>query len=589
MRKIIILILTLTLLQVQIAYSITPIRPLEIDPSAKKQTEILQTNLDKFYKEINLRRRGEGIKIAIIDTGIGVYPEYSKFKTNSCFTDKNYKKTKQKGDKRFTNNKVIVSRVFNSDPNYQDEKESRAISPHGSHVAGIIACNTSTDAYLQGGYAGKIEGIAPYAQLGSYVVFPGENMIPTSEDIAKAIVSATDDKMDIINMSIGNTREDENDEIIHQAVIYAINKGVVVVAASGNDGPWKNTIFAPAQFKEVITVGSVTGGRKLIIEAKTENLTLKGEVGTLGVPKKSVKGRVIFGGVDNRETFACKKEDISDEVSNKIAIIERGECFFADKIKNLASKNALGAIIVSYDENPSPSISSPYQENVDLPTLIVKKSEGDKLKEIVKEKDIELTFNLPKLKRSESINTLSSFSSRGDNSINKPDILAPGENIISSISSSSEFDNCSQEGTCFALMSGTSMSAPYITGIIALLKQKYKFNNKELKSLILHTGSSKNVSNRENEGYGLVNPIEILKQNFIIKEDYLKGTTLTIKNIRNKSISVEFIGDNIISENIKLKPYEERKILVKIKNGDMESSIIIKEKNNEQRIFQVKK
>jgi len=68
---------------------------------------------------------GEGIKVAIIDTGIDV--------THPCFSDAGYAPQTQLGDRRFTNNKVIAAKVFNNKTPSRNFT-AQAIQSHGTHV-----------------------------------------------------------------------------------------------------------------------------------------------------------------------------------------------------------------------------------------------------------------------------------------------------------------------------------------------------------------------------------------------------------------------------------------------------------------------
>jgi subtilisin family serine protease len=106
---------------------------------------------------------------------------------------------------------------------------------HGTHVAGSIAAN------------GKVKGVGPDLGIRSYRVFAAEGGAPTSWIVA-AIVQAANDKVDVINMSIGGydgisrytyqgtSYNDVADLLLYKrAVRYAVNKNVTVVAAAGNE------------------------------------------------------------------------------------------------------------------------------------------------------------------------------------------------------------------------------------------------------------------------------------------------------------------------------------------------------------------
>ena len=114
---------------------------------------------------------------------------------------------------------------------------------HGTHVCGIIAA----EIWNKVGGA----GVNPYAQVYSYNALP-DNGSGQSEWICASIVMAADDGCDIINMSLGSSFYDSTE---NEAIQYAHDAGVTVIAAMGNDG--SNTRSYPAAYKNVIAVAAV--------------------------------------------------------------------------------------------------------------------------------------------------------------------------------------------------------------------------------------------------------------------------------------------------------------------------------------------
>ncbi|HET7825612.1 MAG TPA: S8 family serine peptidase, partial [Anaeromyxobacter sp.] len=109
---------------------------------------------------------GDGVKVAIVDTGIDF--------THPCFSDAGYPAQKQLGDTRFTNNKVIVAKVFNNKTPSRGFT-AEALQEHGTHVSGTVACNLDTPASVDGvSITHPIAGVAPRALLGNYNIFPGD-------------------------------------------------------------------------------------------------------------------------------------------------------------------------------------------------------------------------------------------------------------------------------------------------------------------------------------------------------------------------------------------------------------------------------
>src|SRR5215831_18828330 len=96
---------------------------------------------------------GAGVKVAVIDSGIFVrHDANGNYTGNPCFDDTGYAAPKgfPKGDKKFTNNKVIVARAYSRPDDGPVAGENtpiqgtNAASPHGTHTAGTIACDANT-------------------------------------------------------------------------------------------------------------------------------------------------------------------------------------------------------------------------------------------------------------------------------------------------------------------------------------------------------------------------------------------------------------------------------------------------------------
>lgn len=154
------------------------------------------------------------------------------------------------GTGKSTNGKDIVVAVVDTgiDFTHPDIKENYAYgksfvpgidSPmdedgHGTHVAGSIAGN------------GRVLGIGPELKVAAYRVFGPTGGAYTS-DIANALMTAADDNVDVVNMSLGGydwfqnpdyaTKETVADvRLFNRAIQYAIKKGVTVVGSAGNAG-----------------------------------------------------------------------------------------------------------------------------------------------------------------------------------------------------------------------------------------------------------------------------------------------------------------------------------------------------------------
>jgi serine protease len=113
---------------------------------------------------------------------------------------------------------------------------------HGTHVAGIIAAEQNN------GIGGH--GVNPKAKILPIDVFSG-GFYTSDYTIAEGILYAISQKVDVINMSLGGSQESP---ILAEAVKKAIDAGITIVAAAGNN--YGESISYPAAFEGVISVSA---------------------------------------------------------------------------------------------------------------------------------------------------------------------------------------------------------------------------------------------------------------------------------------------------------------------------------------------
>lgn len=159
------------------------------------------------------KTKGEGVKVAILDTGIDVtHPDLSSNIQHGL---------------NFTG----------GDPN--DFMDGQG---HGTHVAGIIAGVDNK----QG-----IVGVAPQAELYIAKVL-GDDGEGAIQAICEGIVYAVENKVDIISMSLGCTTNPG--DMLYRAIKYAYDNDIVIVVASGNEA---GHVDWPAAYDECIAVGAI--------------------------------------------------------------------------------------------------------------------------------------------------------------------------------------------------------------------------------------------------------------------------------------------------------------------------------------------
>ena len=153
--------------------------------------------------------KGQGVRVAVIDTGIGPHPDLSNIKSG----------------RNFTSDKGLES--------YED------VDGHGTHVAGII------------GASGELIGIAPSAEIYAARVFNKGSENASSDDVAEAIEEAVEEwECNIINLSIGGVY----DPLIEDRINYATQRGVLCIAAAGNSG---GAVEYPAALRNSFSVAAL--------------------------------------------------------------------------------------------------------------------------------------------------------------------------------------------------------------------------------------------------------------------------------------------------------------------------------------------
>ncbi|WP_405099300.1 S8 family serine peptidase [Oceanobacillus sp. FSL H7-0719] len=257
---------------------------------------------------------------------------------------------------------------------------------------------------------------------------------------------------------------------------------VIAVVSSGNSGPNRATVTTPGTSRLGITVGNTTNPET------QHNAEVSVTVGEDYAYSKQLQFMSTTYGQDIEEQLDDEYELVaipgvgnnSDfegiDVDEKVALIARGEIAFVDKIANAKENGAVATIIHNFSGGTNaPDVSDVFlgDKFTLIPTIDMSVTDGDAIRNALKTGPGTVTF--ANFKASETTgDELTDSSSHGPSNPNfdiKPDVLAPGTNIMSSIPAYKwDFPDASYEKS-YDRFTGTSMSAPHISGIAALIKQ----------------------------------------------------------------------------------------------------------------------
>ncbi|KAK2449344.1 subtilisin protease SBT2.5 [Trifolium repens] len=483
-------------------------------------------------------RAGEDIVIGFVDSGI--YPRHPSFSTHNtepygplakyrgkCEVDPKTKRS-------FCNGKIIgaqhfaqaaiASGTFNPSIDFASPLDGDG---HGSHTASIAAGRNGIPVRLHGHEFGKASGMAPRARIAVYKalyrLFGG-----FVADVVAAIDQAVHDGVDILSLSVGPNGPPAATKTtflnpFDATLLGAVKAGVFVAQAAGNGGPFPKSLVSYSPW--IVSVAAAIDDRRY----KNHLILGNGNIlAGLGLSPSTHSNNtytlvaandvLLDSSVMKYSPTDCQRPELLNKNLIKGKILLCGYSFNfvvgTASIKKVSeTAKTLGAVgFVLCVENVSPGTKfDPVP--VGLPGILI--TDVSKSKELIDYYNISTprdwtgrvkSFNgkgkiedglMPILHKSAPQVAL--FSARGPNikdfsfqeaDLLKPDILAPGS-LIWGAWSLNGTDEPNYDGEGFAMVSGTSMAAPHIAGIAALIKQKHpRWSPAAIKSALLTTATT---------------------------------------------------------------------------------------------------
>ncbi len=514
------------------------------EPGFGAQMMNAQAMYDKGYN-------GSGQAVAIIDAGCDVShdffaadienPRLSKSDIRN-YVENNELNAEAEANQVYKNTKV----PFAYDYGDNDADVYYAEMTHGTHVAGIAAGKN-------GVFEGTtFSGVAPEAQLVLMKVADSEG---NAED--SVIVAAMDDasKIDVcaVNLSVGTTFA--NSTMYATACDNLRNAGIAVICSAGNDERYDETAENPDYTYN--NYPASCSAATAVASCDTDKRWLIGGGITLADGEKIVVDQAVYSELFFKK-FSDKFYDYvyigsestppEDVVSGKIVIIDMNSGITSGY---LLDRGVVGLIIAAPDERDG----IVHTASDEMPGLIVRNSYGEKLIN-AEDKRFKTDAEICTLYREFPDAGISDYSNwgTGSNLDLKPEITAPGGNILSSVN-----------GDVYENKNGTSMAAPHITGAMALMSGFMEAEHPEtagadkvaLMENILMSSASLFYSDEEKtlplsprrQGAGLANLQDALTIPVILKGDSGKSK-LSLGDMLGDEITLNFTAENLTDHDV---------------------------------------
>jgi len=447
--------------------------------------------------------RGEGIKVGIIDTGIDYTHANFGGPGDAASFAAAYaaKQANQLPDETWFGPKApkvkggidLVGDLYNANlpPSDPRSKPVPGVNPldchgHGSHVGGTTAGYgvTSTGATYDGVYDSTTytnpntsfrigPGVAPKADLYAIRVFGCEG---STDVVVEALDWAVKNRMDVVNMSLGSSYGDPTDPDV-EATNNAADAGILVVASAGNSGSAPYITGSPAIAERAISVAaedtiSTFPGYDLMLTpggplaALNANNSTSAPTTSLAVYVMPMHGS-ISGCIETEYDPAL--------ITGKLVVTVRGDCARVDRAI-FGQRHGAAAVAMINNSASYPVLEGPIP-GVSIPFLGIRGTDGNLVKG-ASTVDFVGTTPIPNTGYKGYASFTSGGPRRGDSML-KPDVTAPGVSIFSTASGS---------GNQGVGMSGTSMAAPHVSGVAALVRQAHpNWDGGEQRAAIVNT------------------------------------------------------------------------------------------------------
>lgn len=371
---------------------------------------------------------------------------------------------------------------------------------HGTHVADIIGGNDGAS------HKGVAPGVSLYAVKVCSAVSTACSGLALLQGIEFALDPNGDgdisDAVDVINMSLGSSYGQIQDDLT-EASLVASQFGVVVVAAAGNDSDRPYIVSSPSTASEAISVAqtqvpsavqqlmrivsppAIAGNYPAVFQPWSAPLT------------SIIEAPVQYGDGAGGNLNGCAAFP-AGSLTGRIVLIDRGVCVFSDKIRNVANGGGLvGAIGLVAPGDPFAGAFGGGPP-ITIPGFMISQATSTAIKMQLASGVVVARFdpaNVVPLVQS-VVTTSARGPSYSFNSI-KPDIAAPGASVSAEAGT----------GTGQTTFGGTSGATPMVAGSAALLiEQRPDSTPLEIKARLMNN-TQINIITDPVSGPGVLAPI----------------------------------------------------------------------------------
>ena len=430
---------------------------------------------------------GTDVRVAVLDSGIdythknlggsGLAADYATATSNPAVVPVGlFPTAKVVGGFDFTGS-AWPNAARTEDPNPIDDG---AQGGHGTHVADIIAGKS-----LDGTHKGMAPGAQLYAVKVCSSVSTSCNGIAMLKGMDFALDPdgnpATDDAVDVINLSLGSSYGQVEDDMT-QAVSNAVASGVIVVISAGNSADRPYIVGSPSIAPGAISVAQTqvpsASAVPLLVNAPASIAGVYGNTATLDWAPigAGVTGDVVYVGQ------GCAGDALLANPAGKIALIDRGTCNISEKVDKAANAGAIGTLIGLVAAGDAVSFSQGNGSNF-VPSMVIQQSLATSIKGRLNASQT-VNVSMSNAASIALVGSMAGTSSRGPamgTNLIKPEIGAPGASI------SAEHGT----GTGTTAFGGTSGAAPMVAGAAALMVQAHPARSAlQIKALLMNSAET---------------------------------------------------------------------------------------------------